>query len=213
MADIVLAAAAATPTTPASGSDSAYFDSITKKLASVNDAGLVANYDLSNGNSAQQSLAAADTYVAGCSLAIPIAKVQVGSWFRFVVNVTKNATGTSTPILNVRFGTAGAVGDTARLTFTFAASTAATDNGTFEVWVNVVTIGGSGTIQGTCRLIKGNTTNTGFSAATAGTQVQLLNVTSGSFDTTVASSVIGISINPGTGTYTVLNASVEAGKL
>lgn len=210
MADITLAVGTV-PATPAASSATAYFDTTTKKLASVNDAGTVHVYGLENANSVQQSLAAADTYVNGASLLLPSSKLAVGAWVRWVICLSKNATGTSTPIVNVRFGTGGVVADTARLTFTFAATTAATDSAVIELWMNCVSIGASGVIQGTCRLIKANTTNTGFSAATAGTQSQTLNVTSGAFDTTVANSIVGISINPGTGTYTVTTVILDAG--
>lgn len=162
---------------------------------------------LSNANASAQSAATANTYITGSALTIPATAPTTTTRWSWRFELSKNATGTSAPVFTVVFGTNGTTGDTVRLTFTFAATTAATDSAVVDIEVVCKTAGSSGVIVGWARLIKTNTTNTGFSAATAGTQSQTIDaVTSGSFDLTVANSIIGVCVNPGTGTYTINTA-------
>lgn len=132
-----------------------------------------------------------DTYLTGSDIAIP-ANYRAGSIYRLIFSVSKTAAGTATPVITVRFGTNASTSDTARLTFTFNAGTAAADVATFEVIAHVRSHGTSGILQGTARVIKSLST-TGF----INTPSQVLQVTSSSFDMTVANSKIGVSVNGG----------------
>lgn len=146
-----------------------------------------------NSNTADVTANAADTYLTGSSIALgSVTRLQAGSFFRWYLRATKTAAGTVAPIFNVRFGTAGAVGDTARTATTLAAQTAATDTGWWRIETRVETHGASGVIE--------STVNAGHLNATTGfgnVQFQDVTTTSSAFDTTVASSIIGLSVHPG----------------
>jgi hypothetical protein len=95
----------------------------------------------------------------------------------------------------IRFGTAGAVGDTARVTFTFSVQTGVVDRAIFEVWATFNSVGASGVLAGVARLHH-QLAVTGFNTVqVAG--LQTLYVLSGAFDTTVANSIAGLSVNGG----------------
>lgn len=150
---------------------------------------------------------AADAYLVGSSITVP-ASLKIGSRYMLRFDAAKTAAGTATPILIIRFGTNGSVADTARLTFPFGASSANADVGAWIVncHFRAVGAGTSGVLVGTARVVKGLTATTGM-VATVG---QALQVTSGGFDSTVASSIIGASLNAGTSAvWTVRNVEAE----
>jgi hypothetical protein len=167
------------------------------------DASAAAGVKWSNQRCYNQSVASqggagifsADTYLVGSSIAIPSASLKVGTRYHLIFDVSKTAAGTATPIIYVRFGTNGSTGDTARLTFTFLAGTAAADIGTFELWVTFRTVGsGTSTVmQGTAQC-RHRLSITGLQNLVCTT----LQVTSAGFDSTVANSIIGVSVNGGT---------------
>lgn len=150
---------------------------------------------------------ATDTYLTGSSIAIPANSLKIGTRYHLIFNVSKTAAGLATPVLSVRFGTAGSTADTARLTFTFLAGTAVADIGTFEIFATFRTVGSgtSAVIQGTGRVE--------HSLSTTGLQnlpTKVLTVTSGGFDSTVASSIIGVSVNGGaSAAWTVQQVQAE----
>ncbi len=154
---------------------------------------------------------AADTYLVGSSIAIvaPATTLKVGARYHLIFNVTKTAAGAATPILNIRFGTGGVVGDASKCALTWTAQTAATDTGTFEVWATFRTVG-SGT---TAVLQCAGQRRHGASITGLGTLVGETKVaTSAGFDSTVANSIIGASINGGTSaawTITLVQATLE----
>lgn len=136
---------------------------------------------------------AADTYLVGSSIAVP-AGLQAKSMYRCKFSVSKTGAGVATPIINLRFGTAGTTADTSRGTLTFAAQTAVADEGLFEVFATFRTVG-SGTaavIQSVGTLVH-RLSITGLSTDVSGMKT----ATSGGFDSTVASSIIGLSVNGG----------------
>lgn len=150
---------------------------------------------------------AIDTYLTGSSIAIPANSLKVGTRYHLIFNVSKTAAGTATPIITVRFGTLGTIVDTARLTFTFLAGTAAADIGTFEIFVTFRTVGSgtSAVIQGTGR-VQHSLSTTGLQNLPS----KVLTVTSAGFDSTVASSIIGVSVNGGTlASWTVQQVQAE----
>jgi hypothetical protein len=138
---------------------------------------------------------ASDTYLTGSSITIPSGALKIGTRYHLIFNVSKTAAGTATPIIYIRFGTNGSTADTARLTFTFLAGTAAADIGAFEVFVTFRTVG-----SGTSAVMQGMA-QVQHSLSTTGLQNlpnKVLQVTSAGFDSTVANSIIGASVNGGT---------------
>jgi hypothetical protein len=136
----------------------------------------------------------ADTYLTGSGLVVPVGLVlQVGVTFRWNFFMTKSAAGTAAPVWNIRVGTAGTTGDTARVTFTqVAAQTAVADTGWVEINGIIRSVGASGVLIAGLSLGHVLAT-TGFSTLGA----NVMQVLSGGFDTTVANLIVGVSVNPG----------------
>lgn len=147
----------------------------------------------SNQSTASATPFSSDTYLAGSNVTVPSGGPYVGTTYHLMFDLVKTAAGTATPIIIVRYGTNGTTADTARVTFTFGAGTAAVDTGIFELYCTFRTVGSgtSAVLQGQAGLTS-NLTTTGISNA-----VKALQVTSGGFDSTVASSIIGVSYNGG----------------
>lgn len=146
-----------------------------------------------------------DTYLVGS--AINVSGLKAGSRYHLVFDVSKTAAGLATPIMTVRFGTAGSVADAARLSFTFLAQTAVADIGTFEVWVTFRSVGAgvAAVLQGSSQ-VRHRLQITGLQNLVSTT----LQVTSGGFDSTVANSIIGASVNAGASSaWTVQLAQAE----
>jgi len=145
---------------------------------------------------ADQSLGAADTYMNNSALKLDGMGVPlVGRTFHWRMIISKTAAGTATPILTVRTGSAGTTADTARLTFTWGAGTAAVDRGELELDVSFIAVG-----AGTNAILRGkanfttNLSTTGLSNAVKALQP----ADSGGFDSTAAAQLIGLSWNAGT---------------
>jgi hypothetical protein len=202
------------PATPSAGSGILYLDTVNKELIELDDAGNARVVrPLTNANTADVVATSVDTYLTGSSIAIPPALLRVGALFRWTFAMSKTAAGTATPIWVVRFGTAGTTGDAARLTFTGVAQTAVADNGIATLEVVVRSIGASGVIEGIyffTHLGAAATQQTGLIVQ----PTDVKQVTSGAFDTTVASSIIGVSCNPGaSGVWTFQHVAVQASNL
>lgn len=201
----------ANPTAPSSGATVVFVNSTNKELTTVDDAANVKTIrPLTNAGSSDQIVNAADTYLTGSNISIPTQLVRVGSTFIWRFGMSKTGAGTGTTVWSVRFGTAGSTADTARLTFTNVAQTANADTGWAEIHVVVRTASATGVIEGVHVL-----THVG-SAATQLTGLinqptDVKQTTSGAFDTTVASSIIGVSCNPGaSGSWTFTHVSVQS---
>lgn len=192
--------AAASIATPAAGVTAVYADSTSKLLAVRNDSGGTYGFPLFLSNQSVSTPGAgfaSDTYLVGSSIAIPAGFPRVGMTYRLVFDVTKTAAGVATPILIVRIGTLGTTGDAARLTFTFNAQTAAVDNGSFSVLATFRTVGaGSAAVLQGVGTLEHNLAVTGLSSVNP-VGWQQLYVTSGGFDSTIANSIIGASVNGG----------------
>lgn len=136
---------------------------------------------------------AADTYVAGSNIsAIPSGALKVGSRYHLVANLVKGGFGTAGLVVNVRLGTLGTTGDTARATLTFTAQTAVADEGTLELWVTFRAVGATAVIQAVGQLRHRLTTTGLTNAGAVATQI----ATSAAFDVTGVT-VMGISLNAG----------------
>lgn len=199
MAELDLTAIPASSiSTPSTGVLANFADSTLKLLCSKDDTGAVQTMlpGLKNAAVASVTGYAADTYLVGSAIALgPISILKAKSEYRCSFDVTKSAAGTATPIITVRFGTSGTTTDTARLTFTFNLQTAVADNGTFELILTVRNVGAACVIQGQC-VLEHNLAVTGLGSVNPGGWQQVL-VTSASFDSTVANSIIGVSVNGG----------------
>lgn len=164
-----------------------------------------------NQSVANQTGFATDTYLTGSSVTIasPSATLKVGSRYHLIFNVSKTAAGVATPILNVRFGTGGVVGDASKCALTWTAQTAATDTGTFEVWATFRTVGsGTSAVLQCAGQRRHGASITGLGTLVGETKV----ATSAGFDSTVANSILGVSVNGGASaawTVTNVNATLE----
>lgn len=150
---------------------------------------------------------AADTYLAGSAVAIPNGLLKATSKYRCRFSVTKTAAGVAVPVIQVRFGTAGSVADTARCTLTFAAQTAVIDEGLFEIEVILRTVGaGTAAVMQAVGKLAHRLSITGLSADVSGVKFS----TSAGFDSTVANSIIGLSVNGGAAAaWTIALVSAE----
>jgi len=78
---------------------------------------------------AQAPTAATRTYIVGSNITCPVGALQIGTTFRWTLNLTKTAAGSAASTFDICFGTAGTTADTARVSFTKPAGTAAADEG------------------------------------------------------------------------------------
>lgn len=194
MADLLLDAQG-TPATPAAGKIDLYPDSSSKQLTFRNEFGLSFSMggEIRNQNTADIVANAADTYLTGSVLAVPQHLLQAGTVLRWRFYMTKTAAGVATPIWSVRVGTTGTIVDIARLIFTGPAQTAVIDTGYVEIFAILRNTGAAGVLAGGLAL-QHNLAATGFAVSAT----PILQVTSAGFDTTPASTKIGVSVNPGT---------------
>ena len=192
MADILLDVQS-TPSTPSAGQAVLSFNTTTKGLQSRNADGLVRTYGFVNFSTAAQTPAAATrTYLTGSNIAVPAGALQVGSMFRWVFDMTKTAAGTASSTFDIAFGTLGTTGDTARVSFTKPAGSAAVD--TAQVQIVAVCrgpVGASGVVVGHFQMTH-NLENTGHAV------IPTVDVTtvSSTFDITTPTN-IGVCITSG----------------
>lgn len=183
-----------TPATPGAGKMLIYPDSSSKQYTAKNENGRCFSFDgvVRNWNTADIVANAADTYLAGSSLAIPQHLLQAGATFKWRFAITKTAAGVAAPIWNVRVGTLGTIVDASRLLFTAPVQTAVVDAACVDITAILRNTGALGILAGVLELGH-NLPTTGFSTSTT----PVLQVTSAGFDTTVAGLIVGISCNPG----------------
>lgn len=135
-----------------------------------------------------------DTYITSSALQVSH-EIRVGTVFEWEFEAEKTAAGTATPVYTVRVGTNASTADTARLTLTGAAQTAAADKAKIKITVTVRSISATGVIRGHVHL-QHNLAATGFANTPAG--FDLVGGTSAAFDNTaLAGKYVGLSINAG----------------
>ncbi len=135
--------------------------------------------------------AATRTYLLGVS--VPVGGLKVGARIRFALNMTKTAAGTATSTFDLAFGTAGTTADTARLSFTKPAGTAAADDGMVVIEAVVKAVSATvGVVVGTFTLVHNL-------AATGHAQIPcvVVPITSGNFDNSSESLKIGLCLTTG----------------
>jgi hypothetical protein len=160
-------------------------------------AGMGGIYNASTGS--QGPGFATDTYLTGSNLLLP-AGLQQKSIYRCIFNVSKTAAGAAVPTVTVRVGTAGAIGDTSRVALTFATQTAIADEGMIEIWCGFRAVGASASFQAIGRLTH-SLASTGFSNVPASIKSTL----SSAFDSTIANTQIGLSVNGNTSAAWTVN--------
>lgn len=155
-----------------------------------------AGLQVRNFSTAAQVIATASRdFVDGSQLEVPSSGLKVGSKIKFVLDLTKTAAGTASAVFDISFGTAGTVADTARVSFTKIAGTAAIDVARVVIEATVRSIGAAGIVVGQFNLTH-NLLATGFSTLPCGNVVTIssgfandgqelfigLNITSGASD-------------------------------
>lgn len=193
MADILIDAQA-NPSTPAASKGVIYLDNTTKRLALLDDGGIVRAGGLSgNHATAQQTGFATDTYVTGSGILIPSVGMQVGQLYWWEIGIEKTAAGTTAFVATVRTGSLQSVSDTSRcaLTQTVAQAATASANILF-VRAFVRTVSASGVLVGSM----------GFTGTQMGDGDRIVSST---FDNTaMAGLYVDLSINGGTSaSYTI----------
>lgn len=145
-------------------------------------------------SNADQSPFATDTYLAGASIPIPNSRLQVGSIYECEFNVAKTAAGVAAPVITLRIGTLGTVSDSSKGSLTFSAQTAVSDEGLFKVQLVWRTLG-SGT-SGLVRLVGSLIHENGITGLSTKNS-DIVTTNSVGYDSTVANSIIGLSVNGG----------------
>jgi hypothetical protein len=156
---------------------------------------------------------ATDTYLAGSNIAIPTGGYLAGTTYRCRFDMVKTAAGTAAFTVTLRIGTAGTTADTSILSFAFAVGTAAVDTGTFDVLAYFRTVGATTTavLVGSCACSHALAA-TGLISTGASGFGQVTAVSSG-FDSTTASTIVGLSVNGGasfSGTNTLVQAQLTS---
>lgn len=172
------------------------------KLASAQQLKSFVDQNVRNASVANQTGFSVETYLVGSAIDMPdVSKHQARMEYRCLFNVVKTAAGTATPLIRIRFGTAGSTADTQLLLWTFGAGTAAVDEGQFEIACTFRTIGSgtSAVLAGICTLTS-NLTTTGLSNA-----VKSRNAVSAGFNSTLANAKIGVTVNGGTSAAWTVN--------
>ena len=195
MSQLILNKQATAPSSPSVGKGSVYVDNSTypnlrvkSELGLDKNVAYITNYSVV----AQSPTTAVRTYIAGSAIPVPVSKLQVGSSFRWVFNITKTAAGISASTFDVCFGTAGTTADVARISFTKPAGTAVVDEGKVTIEATIRTIGATGVAVGEFTLI-----HNGNTAGHAIIPVVNVNTISAGFDMTVASLIAGVCITSG----------------
>lgn len=179
------------------------------QLAAVDDAGVTKSISLlqlkaymgdqlQNQSTADQAVPAATlTYLAGSSIAVPVGKLRIGTFFTWRLFGTKTAAGVTTGrAIHVRIGTNGTTADAAVLTFTSAGTPAATvDTGVWEIDAII-----RGPLSASCIASGALSLTRGLGGAAAGgllasgVYTENLQATSAAFDATVANLIVGLSM-------------------
>jgi hypothetical protein len=195
------------PAGPAAGQTLIWPDNAASQLMFKDDAGraFVASRYSKHAN-ADQLLAASDTYVTDSGILVPSSGIQTRTLVRYWLSLSKTGAGLAAPVWNVRIGTLGTTGDTARWTHTGVAQTAVAETGAYVLSLTFRNAGAACTIAGTLECVR-----TGGTAATGLASVPVAQVTSAAFDSSwVSGQIIGLSINAGASSaWTITQCHVD----
>ena len=201
----------AAPNTPATGKTAFYLANMTvPHLRSIDENGVnlaVSRLVSSNYSTTSQSVPVARTYLAGSQLIIPPTGLQIGTRLHFGFSFTKTGAGSASSTIDIAFGTAGTVADTAQVSFVKPAGTAAGDEG--WNWVEAIVRGplsASGVVAGEYIMVHNL-------AATGHAQIPcvVVNTVSSAFDVRYAAApYVGLCLTPGASdVITVQNVYAE----
>lgn len=159
-----------------------------------------------NQSVAAQSPATSDTYVTNSNLLVG-GRLKAGTRFQWRIHMSKTAAGAAAPSVIIRVGTAGAIGDTARVTMTGPSQTAVVDEAVLLVEAVIRTYGTTGVLQGNMGIQHS-------AAVAAGFGEMFDAITSGTFDMTLAALQFGISVIPNTSAaWTITQVQAQAENL
>ena len=199
------------PVTPAAGVSYGVIDNngtviLNGKTKALSLGSAAAQHFYSNfSGTAQTPAATTRTYISGSGLSITAGQIQAGTVITWRFNMTKTAAGSATSTFDICFGTAGTTADTARVSFTKPAGTAAGDEGWVTIECVVKTNSATGVVQGEFTMIH-NLASTGHMVIPAA----CVATTSAAFDTTLPTN-IGICITSGASdAITISQVSVRA---
>lgn len=188
------------PSTPAAGFSDSIVDATTKRLVTMDDAGVFRGILSKGASVASQALgSAADTYITNSFITVPSFGMQASQLYRWIVWYSQTAT-TQTLATTIRIGTNKSTGDTSVAALTATVTTGATAaGGMLVIYYNVQTIGASGTgVAGYHFNFANGTIQSGTATATT------------TFDnTTRAGQFVGLSINPSGTVGTILGVHGE----
>lgn len=155
---------------------------------------------------AQTPAATTRTYLAGSAIAVPVGKLQIGTVLSWTFDMTKTAAGSASSVIDIALGTNGTTTDTAVVSFTKPAGTAAADAAFVTI---TAVVRGPLSASG---VIVGNFQMTHNLAATGHAQIPCVVVTtvSGSVDVTVASLIAGLCITTGASDAITIQAVTAA---
>ena len=137
--------------------------------------------------------AGATTYLTGSSIAIPVAKLRVGTVIRWTLGFTKTAAGTAARAHLIKLGTAGTTGDATIITLTSGTPSGAVDTGQQVITCIIRGPLGASCIAAAISSAIHQLSTTGLFA----NETEVLQVTSGTFDSTTASLIIGLAVTTG----------------
>jgi hypothetical protein len=163
---------------------------------------------IQNASVTDQTISATTAYVTNSNLAVPVGKLRIKTVFRWRIQVTKTAAGTTAGCaVLVKLGTLGTTGDATILTFTFGTPTGAVDRAMIDVEVIIRgPLSASCIATGSARLTH-DLQITGFSTLPC----ECKQATSGTFDATTANLIAGLTITTTTSSaWTVTGVTAEA---
>lgn len=193
MGDLLLGTQAPSQTNAGtSGNAVVYVDASSLEVFTKDSSGFRRGRVYNFSTAAQTPAAGTRTYITGSAI-LANNQLQVGSSYRWRFNMTKTAAGIAASTFDIAIGTNGSTVDTARVSFTKPAGTAAID----EAWVEITCvirgpISASGVAVGEFVM-----THNGNTAGHATIPIVVLNTVSGTFDMTPANAFVGICITSG----------------
>lgn len=149
---------------------------------------------LQNQSTAAQSPAAATlTYLTGSNISVPSGKLRIGTRFQWRIDMTKSAAGVAARTFHIRLGTAGTTADAAIITVTSALGTAVIDQAFATLDLTIRGPLSASCLARACWRMDHELAATGFMTV----KTEVVPVTSGTFDATVANLIMGLSVTTG----------------
>jgi hypothetical protein len=140
----------------------------------------------------QSPAAGVRTYIAGSAIPVPLGGLKPGARLRWAFNMAKTAAGVAASTFDIAVGPAGTVADTARVSFSKPAGTAAADDALVVVEAVVRSVSATGVISGVfCLVHNGNTVGHAIIPTV------IASALSAGFDNSAEGQVIGLCVTSG----------------